>query len=97
MAFDLFKSNYRWGKSLRGVGVRGASLVPADTPVQLVFFSNTEKREKLERLDKAVDVVCERYGYTSVQRARIYTDRGLGAINPKDDHTVHPVGFFNAG
>ena len=97
VAFDLFKSNYRWGKPLRGVGVRGASLVPADTPVQLGFFSNAEKREKLERLDKAVDGVRERYGYTSVQRARIYTDRGLGAINPKDDHTVHPVGFFNAG
>ena len=58
------------------------------------FFSNAEKREKLERLDKAVDVVRERYGYTSVQRARIYTDRGLGAINPKDDHTVHPVEFL---
>ena len=97
VAFALFKSNYRWGKPLRGVGVRGASLVPADTPVQLGFFCNAEKREKLERLDKAVDVVRERYGYTSVQRARIYTDRGLGAINPKDDHTVHPVGFFNAG
>ena len=97
VAFDLFRSNYRWGKPLRGVGVRGASLVPADTPVQLGFFSNAEKREKLERLDKAVDGVRERYGYTSVQRARIYTDRGLGAINPKDDHTVHPVGFFNAG
>ena len=97
IAFELFKSNYRWGKPLRGVGVRGASLVPADVPIQLGFFSNAEKREKLERLDKAVDVVRERYGYTSVQRARIYTDRGLGAINPKDDHTVHPVGFFNAG
>ena len=82
---------------MRGVGVRGASLVPADTPVQLGFFCNAEKREKLERLDKAVDGVRERYGYTNVQRARIYTDRGLGAINPKDDHTVHPVGFFNAG
>lgn len=97
IAFALFKSNYRWGKPLRGVEVRGASLVPADTPVQLGFFSNAEKREKLERLDKAVDVVRERCGYTSVQRARIYTDRGLGAINPKDDHTVHPVEFFNAG
>ena len=97
VAFDLFRNNYRWGKPLRGVGVRGASLVPADTPVQLGFFCNAEKREKLERLDKAVDGVRERYGYTSVQRARTYTDRGLGAINPKDDHTVHPVGFFNAG
>ena len=65
------------GASLCGAwGVRGASLVPADAPVQLGFFSNAEKREKLERLDKAVDVVRERYGYTSVQRARIYTDRG---------------------
>ena len=97
IAFELFKSNYRWGKPLRGVGVRGASLVPADVPIQIGFFSDAEKREKLEQLDKAVDVVRERYGYTSVQRARIYTDRGLGAINPKDDHTVHPVGFFNAG
>lgn len=97
VAFALFKRNYRWGKPLRGVGVRGAGLVPEDCAIQLGFFSNQEKREKLERLDKAVDTVRERYGYTCVQRARIYTDSGLGKINPKDDHTVHPVGFFNAG
>lgn len=97
IAFELFKSNYRWGKPLRGVGVRGTGLVPENCAIQLGFFSNQEKREKLERLDKAVDIVRERYGYTCVQRARIYTDRGLGQINPKDDHTVHPVGFFNAG
>lgn len=97
VAFELFKSNYRWGKPLRGVGVRGAALVAENIPVQLGFFSDAEKREKLERLDKAVDTVRERYGYNSVQRARIYTDRGLGAINPKVDHTVHPVGYFNAG
>ena len=30
IAFELFKSNYRWGKPLRGVGVRGAGLVPED-------------------------------------------------------------------
>ena len=46
VAFDLFKSNYRWGKPLRGVGVRGASLVPADTPVQLGFFCNARKERK---------------------------------------------------
>lgn len=97
VAFALFKRNYRWGKPLRGVGVRGAGLVPEDCAIQLGFFSNQEKREKLERLDKAVDTVRERYGYTCVQRVRIYTDRGLGKINPKDDHTVHPVGFFHAG
>ena len=46
VAFDLFKSNYRWGQPLRGVGVRGASLVPADTPVQLGFFCNAERERK---------------------------------------------------
>ena len=97
IAFDLFKRTYRWGKPLRGVGVRGASLVPQDCPIQLGFFSGEEKRERMERIDKAVDTLRQRYGYTAVQRAVLYTDRGLGSINPKDDHTVHPVGFFNAG
>ena len=64
----LAKSTSGGGGPGGGVGVGGAGLVPADTPVQLSFFSNAnaEKREKLERLDKAVDVVRERYGYTSV-------------------------------
>lgn len=96
-AFDLFKRHYRWGKTLRGIGVRGASLVPQDCPIQLGFSSKEEKREQMERIDKAVDILRQRYGYAVVQRAVLYTDRGLGAINPKDDHTVHPVGFFNAG
>ena len=82
---------------MRGVGVRGAGLVPENCAIQLGLFSNEEKREKLERIDKAVDTVRERYGYTCVQRAIVYTDNQLRKINPKDDHTVHPVGFFNAG
>lgn len=97
IAFELFKSNYRWGNPLRAVGVRGAGLVPEDCAIQLGFFSKQEKREQLERLDKAVDTVRQRYGYACVQRARIYTDKGLGKISPKEDHLVHPVGFFNAG
>lgn len=97
IAFELFKSNYRWCNPLRGVGVRGVGLVPEDCAIQLGFFSNQEKREQLERLDKAVDTVRQRYGYACVQRARIYTDKGLGKISPKEDHLVHPVGFFNAG
>ena len=97
IAFELFKANYRWPRPLRGVGVRGASLVPQDAPIQLSLLGGEEKREKLERIDGAVDKVRERYGYTSVQRAITFTDALLGAINPKDDHTIHPVGYFNAG
>ena len=95
IAFELFKRNYSWPKPLRGIGVRGADLCPADCAVQLGFFSNEEKREKLEHIDKAVDTLRQRYGYRSVQRAVVYTDPVLGGINAYDDHNIHPVGYFH--
>ena len=95
IAFDLFKRNYSWPKPLRGIGVRGADLCPADCAVQLGFFPNEEKREKLEHIDKAVDTLRQRYGYRSVQRAVVYTDPVLGGINAYDDHNIHPVGYFH--
>ena len=96
-AFALFQANYNWSKPLRSIGVRGAGLVPADTCIQLSLDGNEEHRERLQRLDSSVDELRRRYGYTSVQRATLYTDDRLGSINPKDDHLAHPVGFFNAG
>ena len=50
--------------------------------------------QKWERVDAAVDELRERYGYMSVRRALTLADPLLGSINPKDDHTVHPVGYF---
>jgi DNA polymerase-4 len=94
-AFDLFKRNYSWPKPLRGIGVRGMDLVPEDCAIQLGFFSNEEKREKLEHIDRAVDTLRQRYGYRSVQRAVVYTDPVLGGINAYDDHNIHPVGYFH--
>lgn len=96
-AFELFHANYQWSKPLRSIGVRGAGLVPADTCIQLSLDGSEEHRERLQRLDSSVDELRRRYGYTSVQRATLFTDDGLGSINPKDDHLAHPVGFFNAG
>lgn len=97
IAYQLFKQNYHWERPLRSVGVRAASLVTEDCAIQFDLFSSEAKRESLERLDRAVDVVRARYGYTCIQRAVVYTDKELGRVNPKEDHTIHPVGFFNAG
>jgi len=47
-----------------------------------------------ERIDRAVDHLRQRYGYMSVRRALLDTDPRLGHINVRDDHTVHPVGYF---
>ena len=93
-AFELFRASYRWEKPVRSLGVRGAGLVEADAGVQLSLYQSDIKRDKWERIDKAVDDLRQRYGYMSVQRALMLTDPQLGAINPKDSHTVHPVGYF---
>lgn len=95
-AFALFKSSYSWAKPLRSIGVRGSNLVSADSAIQLSLLSNEENRERHERLDRAVDVIRERYGYTSLQRAIVYTDHKLGRVNPTE-HTIHPVGYFCSG
>ena len=96
VAFALFKQNYHWQKPLRGIGVRGADLVPDNTPLQLNLFSDENRRQKRESIERAVDIVRGRYGYASILRAVLYTDTSLGLINPKDDHTIHPVGYFSA-
>lgn len=93
-AFELFRANYHWEKPVRSIGVRGSGLVEAEAGVQLSLYQSDIKRDRWERIDKAVDALRQRYGYMSVQRALMMTDPLLGAINPKDGHTVHPIGYF---
>lgn len=93
-AFELFRANYYWERSVRSIGVRGSGLVEAGVGVQLSLYESDIKRDKWERIDKTVDSLRQRYGYLSVQRALMLTNPQLGLINPKDGHTVHPVGYF---
>ncbi len=64
-------------------------------PVQLSFFRDDSQRERWEKIDRAVDGIRARYGYGSICRAAVQADPLLGEINPKDDHIVHPVGYFS--
>ena len=93
-ACHLFRQNYRWIRPLRSIGLRGCGLVEAAAGAQLSLYTEDRVRDKWERIDAAVDRLRQRYGYQCIQRARLFTDPLLGAINPRDDHTVHPVGYF---
>jgi len=95
VALELFRKSYRWERPVRSIGVRGAGLVEADAGTQLSLYTDDIKRDKWERIDATVDRIRQRYGYMSVQRALMLSDPGLGSINPKDGHTVHPVGYFS--
>jgi hypothetical protein len=90
----IFKANYSWVKPIRTIGVRGCGLVSANNSIQLSFFDNEEQRQKLEHLESAVDDIRRRFGNLSIQRAVMLSDQELGKLNPKDDHIIHPVGYF---
>ena len=94
MAYRLFKANYRWDKPIRSVGVRGADLVNDNYMEQLDLFCDFQMREKQMKMDVAVDDICRRFGFYSIQRGLMYRDRALSAVNAKEDHTVHPHGYF---
>lgn len=94
VAFDLFRRSYPWTLSVRSIGLRGADLVDAAIGIQTSLFDNDRRRSAWEQIDVTMDRLRQRYGYMSVRRAITMSDPALGCINPKDDHTVHPIGYF---
>ncbi len=95
-AMLLLRTNYQWQKPLRSIGVRAADFIDASSAVQLSIFEDSDKRERTERLERTVDDIRRRFGHYAIGRAVTSADNTLTNINPKDDHIIHPVGYFKA-
>lgn len=95
-AMELLREGFAWQLPLRSIGVRGTELAPASEPLQLSMFENAKRLEKQEKLERAVDDIRRRFGYYSIGRAALISDPTLTNINARDDHVIHPVGFFKA-
>ena len=95
-AMRLLRENWDWHKPLRSIGVRATDLLPASTPVQCSIFEDSERQEKRERLERSVDDLRRRFGHYCVGRAVCVSDPTLRNISPKDEHVIHPVGYFKA-
>lgn len=61
-ARKLFRANYVWRKNIRSVTIRAIRLTDTNLPRQLALFTDDNRREKLEKLDDAVDALRKRYG-----------------------------------
>ena len=90
----LFKRCYNLERQppIRSIGIRGCNLSPATGIFQMSMFEDENKRGKLEVAEATIDRIRARYGHFSIQRASMLGDR-IGSINPKDDHTIHPVAY----
>ena len=92
--YQLFKENYFWKKPIRSVGIRGADLVTDNYFEQLDLWGNAQLRDKMMKMDETVDDIRRRFGFYSIQRGLMYEDTSLSAVNAKEEHTIHPHGYF---
>jgi DNA polymerase-4 len=93
--YRLFKENYNWQKPIRSVGIRGADLVNDNYWEQLDLFQNAQVREKMMKADAAVDDIRRRFGFYSIKRGLMLEDTALSGVNAREEHTVHPHGYFS--
>ena len=93
-ALALFRAHWRWQRPVRSLGVSVSDLEPSDADVQLSMFPDAGRERRYE-LESAVGDIRRRFGHFAIQRACLVGCREFGAINPRDDHTIHPVGWRN--
>lgn len=93
-AMKLFLRNYNWNEPIRSIGLSVSEFDYEDT-VQFDMSGSVEKREKMQKLEKAVDNIRGRFGVYSVQRASMLKDTELGKYNTHENHSMFPVDFHN--
>lgn len=89
-AMALFSANYNWENPIRSLGLSVTDF-DFDGILQYDISGSVEKREKLERLETAVDKLKDRYGNYCIQKATALFDEKLSHFNPFEEHTIHPV------
>jgi DNA polymerase-4 len=73
-AYDLFRRSYLWEKPIRSVTVSAINLIAEDTPYQLDLFVDSEREEKLARLDDCIFDLRERFGTNAIRNACLLGD-----------------------
>lgn len=91
-AFEIFRSAWEWGMNIRSMGVRVTDLCIADTFEQISFFMD-DKRQNMEKIDKTIDRIRERYGYYSIKRASLTNEKEF-STNPAKANIGMPLSFF---
>ena len=79
----LLARHYKWKLPIRTLGVSAGELIPADAvSLQLDLDGAAEKRDKLERIERAMDGLKDRYGAAAVRRGTELIDPDLSGFRP---------------
>lgn len=93
LAFSLFKKHTN-GKPIRSLSVRACDLKPMDF-IQLSLLPDVAQLQKQEELESAMDNLRNRFGHFSIQKGMMLCDSELSNLDPKNEHIIHPMSFFN--
>lgn len=93
MACRLFDELWD-GTPIRHLGVHTGRVVKEDTGRQLALFDDTDY-EKLERLDRAIDSIRERFGADAIQRASFLKQERIDHMNGGISREKRTVDYRN--
>ncbi len=91
-SFELYKRSHISGKPVRSLSVRACNLSRKENE-QLSLLPEPAAIQKQETLEHTIDAIRNRFGYFSVQKGLLLSDRQLSSLNPKEDHIIHPGSF----
>jgi DNA polymerase-4 len=93
-ALSLFEKNVDFSISLRSIGIKASQLVHEESLTQNSLFTPYEEIQKNLSLEKTIEHIRERYGFSSIQRCLMLSDPQLSGFNPKQDHVIFPEAYF---
>lgn len=93
-AFSLFKKSYKMQIPLRSIGVFVTDFVHDNIPHQISLLQSEERLMQNKQLDKTLDTLKKRFGNYIVRPAILLKNNDLSSFNPKDEHTIHPMGYL---
>lgn len=73
-ARELFHARYEWRIPVRAVTVRAINLVSQEQPMQIDFFTDTQKLDRLDKLETTIEDIRRRFGKRSITAAALLGD-----------------------
>lgn len=79
IALSLYKESYNWaaGNHIRAISICVSELNDIYSDYQTSIFENSNENKKHENLNKTIDRLRDKYGYTCVRRAIVISDSGF--------------------